>query len=181
MAAAAFNFPVLTCQMKLCVVVAELCGRLKLPEIVALLAVGRQRLLVLVFMAVQTVSLQAQEGAFVLFYFSVSDVSGFVAFIASQFGMSTLQIVSCASMVETLLVETDHLKFSSVVFAVTAGAFFTLNVFRNMVTLVLVNLLFKCGVTVEASFVDHFLTQFVALGTIGKAFQVGVCLRQIAG
>jgi len=159
-------FRVFSPQRKFGVVVVELCGGLELLKIVTLFAIGRKRFLVVIFMAVQTIRIQAEESVFPLFNFIVCDKIRFMAFFASQFLMGSLQLVAGKRMIEILLIETDHFKVSAMVVAVAGGTGFPADIFRNMITPVPVNLIFERRVAVEALFVGHFFAQFMALGTV---------------
>ena len=104
-----------------------------------------------------------------------------MAFIAVNFYMRPSQLVAGQVVVELVLVEVQQIEIAPVVVVVAGGTFFAAHLPRCVVAHALVNLAFYLFVAGEAFVVRHFLAQHVALGTIGKAFQMGVRFGQIPG
>ena len=91
------------------------------------------------------------------------------------------QFISCQVVVKIDFVKTHHVKFSAVVITVTRGAIFSPHLRRVVETSPFVKQAFDFFVAVEAFAVGHFLSEFMALGAVGDAFEVCVRLGQVSG
>ena len=96
----------------------------------------------IIIMAAQAGGIQSQEGVVFLADRIISYELLFMAVFTLFLRMCALQFITGKGMVETVRIEADHFKISTVVVAVAFDAFFTLNFCRSMVTLLLINPLF---------------------------------------
>jgi len=81
-AAAAFEFLMFSCEVKLCVVVLEFGRRLEFLKIMTGFAIDGKCVLVVISVAIQTAGVQPQVSVLVLFDFFIADKISFVAFFA---------------------------------------------------------------------------------------------------
>ncbi len=125
-------------------------------------------------MAGQTISTQAQKSFLFLLNIWVNYKILFVAAIAILLFMRPFQFISGKSMVETVFIETNHFKFSTMVVTVTTYAVFSENCLGCVITFVFVNAFFKMCMTCKTIIISNLLSKCMAFRTIGHAFKVGM-------
>jgi len=95
-----------------------------------------------------------------------------VALTAVNLAMLPLKIVPGESMVEIILIKTDHLEFPSMVIIVAGCAFFAFSLGGDMIPSAFPDHGSDFSMAVEAFFVGHLLPQNMTLGAIGHPLKM---------
>lgn len=129
----------------------------------------------------RTLPAQPQEGILPLFQLRVIDKVGNVALAAIYFTVRPRQFITRQVVVEVFFIEPHHVEFSSVVFAVAFGAVFTSGLPGSVVARLPIDEALYFFVAIQAFIIGDFLSQRMALRTIGYPFQAGMRVGQRPG
>ena len=95
--------------------------------------------------------------------------------------MGPLEVIACQGVIETGLVETDHLEVPAVVIVVAGSTFLSFHLCRYVIAPGSLDPGVDLFMTVEALPVGDLLSQYMAFDAVGHPFQVGMGLGQIPG
>ena len=176
----ALNICMFAFEGKIRIVVVEFFGGRKLLRSMAFRAVSVEGVLVVVVVAVNAGSAEAQKGIFSFSQLPVFNKIGLMAVAAVNAGMCSGEVVASQGVVKVVFIKMYHVELASVVFAVTGGAVLPLYFPRGVKPRIFVEPAFYFFMAFEAFPVGYFIAQLVALCTIGEAFQLGVCTGKVA-
>jgi hypothetical protein len=168
-------------QRKIRFIVVKTGRRFECVGGMALRAVIPQRFLVSVGMAGYTILLQSQKSSLSFFQTRVCYVIRLVAFPAIYFFVCAGQFIACFGVIKRFFIEMNHLEIPSVVFIVASRAILISHVRTCVKTDIPVEPQFDFLVATEALVVWNLVSNIVATGAIGNAFQIFVRGGQVAG
>lgn len=163
------------------IVVVKIFGWRKCLRGVAVGAFWPQCFLVIIFVAVDTGRTEAEVGFLPFFQITVINKIGDMALAAVDFSMRSGEVISRQAVVEIIFIEAHHIELSPVVVAVAGGAVFPPHFTGSVEARTVVDAGLYFGMAGEAFLVRDFISNFVALGAIGHAFEVGMGLGQVSG
>ncbi|KAA3625444.1 MAG: hypothetical protein DWQ02_21785 [Bacteroidetes bacterium] len=124
---------------------------------------------------------QSQKCSLAFFDVPVMDIIRCMAVTAVYHFVLALEFITCSTMVEIIFIEADHIKFTTVMVAMTFETILTANFPVRVKTSVLVYQGFDFFMAIEAFGVGHLVSQFMAQGAITHPFQISVCLGKVTG
>lgn len=125
-------------------------------------AISRKGILVIVGVASQAFLTESQECVLLFLYIDVFDVAGLVARSALRCRMGSLKFIPGQSVIKLLFVKTDHIEFSSMVFAVAGKTILAGNFSTRVVAFFLFYQRLNFFMTFQALVVVNFFTEIVA-------------------
>lgn len=159
--------------VKFCCRGESLCG-------VATGTIRSERFLVVIVVAVQTISAHTQPGIFPLSDFPVGYIVGLVAFTAVGLFVGTGQLKAREIVIKFIFVKMQHVELATVVITVAIETFLVAHLPRCMIPPPGIHQRFDLFVAIQTLLAGHLVTQGVTLRAIGQALQVSVWLRQIS-
>lgn len=163
------------------VVVVKIFGWRKCRCRVAVIAPWAKGVLMDIIVAVRAGRAEAEEGVLPFFQIPVINKIGDMALAAVNFGVRPGEVIPRQPVVEISLIEAHHVELAPVVVAVTVGAVLCLHLPGGVEAPPFVEQALDFGMAGEAFLVGNFFAQFMALGAIGKAFEMGMGLGEVAG
>jgi hypothetical protein len=167
-------------QRKMRFAVVEPFGILKIVETVAFRAIGRHLTLVIIVVTGEARFVQTQIRRFFLFQSGIGNMSGIVAFRTIQGGMHTLFLKSRFTVVKCFFIEIDQSERTPVMFVVTGRTVFAHDIGGAVESFMNGLIVLDFRMAGLAIVVGDLVAHGMAFGTIAHAFQIGMCIAQIA-
>ncbi|RMG30402.1 MAG: hypothetical protein D6730_02600 [Bacteroidetes bacterium] len=130
-------------------------------------------------MAGKAFLIQAQKGSPPLPDLGIADHIRAMAFAAVNHRMLAFQFIAGQGMVKLLFVQMNHIELSSVVLAVAFKTFLPPNAHIGMIASVLPPQALNFIVAGQTFFAQYFGPDFMALGTVAEALQMGMGLGEV--
>lgn len=176
------HFDVSAQQGKLRIVMVKARGWAEVFKIVAGGTIIAKCILVVVFVAGDTVFFEPHEGAFTRGNLCILDVIGLVAVATIDTEVTAFEDVAGEVVIEVVFIETHHVELPAMVFAVALYAFFVEDLFAGVVAAVGIDKVLDVFVTGQAlGGGGQPFTEYVTFGAVAYTFQLFVCVRKVAG